>query len=207
MIVITLCLLFREHIKWQDGRKKLLLRFFKVFANRAKRKYYWPSKEVVCTCLNFMVCYFVSKIHSRNKGHFKRLPLFVFFCFFCFCRISIPHHTSRRWVLNGSIIVQQLSHVCLFATLWTPAHQVPLFMGFPRQEYWSSFPLPSLEDFLDPGIKSLFPKLAGRFITTETPGKPKQQYTPLKTSLIRKTKIFLFGRENGDLTCKEAKNQ
>ena len=28
-----------------------------------------------------------------------------------------------------------LSHVRLFATLWTVAHQAPLSMGFPRQEY------------------------------------------------------------------------
>ena len=29
------------------------------------------------------------------------------------------------------------SRVQLFATLWTVAHQVPLSMGFSRQEYWS----------------------------------------------------------------------
>ena len=30
-----------------------------------------------------------------------------------------------------------LSHVQIFATPWTIAHQTPLFMGFPREEYWS----------------------------------------------------------------------
>ena len=35
------------------------------------------------------------------------------------------------------IVVQLLSHVRLFATSWTVARQVPLSMGFPRQEYWS----------------------------------------------------------------------
>ena len=30
-----------------------------------------------------------------------------------------------------------LSHVRLFVTPWTVAHQAPLSMGFPRQEYWS----------------------------------------------------------------------
>ena len=29
------------------------------------------------------------------------------------------------------------SHVWLFATLWTVAHQTPLSMGFSREEYWS----------------------------------------------------------------------
>ena len=36
-----------------------------------------------------------------------------------------------------------LSHVRLFATLWTAAYQAPLSMGFSRQEYWSGVPLPS----------------------------------------------------------------
>ena len=52
------------------------------------------------------------------------------------------------------------------------AHQVPLFMGFPRQEYWSGLPFPSSEDLPDPGIKQESPALAGRFFTSEPPGKP-----------------------------------
>ena len=32
---------------------------------------------------------------------------------------------------------QSLSHVQLFMTPWTVAHQAPLSMGFPRQENWS----------------------------------------------------------------------
>ena len=34
----------------------------------------------------------------------------------------------------------------LFVTPWTIAHQVPLSMGFPRQEYWNGLPLPSPGD-------------------------------------------------------------
>ena len=30
-----------------------------------------------------------------------------------------------------------------FVTPWTVALQVPLFMGFPKQEYWSGLPFPS----------------------------------------------------------------
>ena len=36
-----------------------------------------------------------------------------------------------------------LSHVRLLVTLWIVAFQVPLSMGFSRQEYWSGVPLPS----------------------------------------------------------------
>ena len=42
-----------------------------------------------------------------------------------------------------------LSHVSLvqlFTTLWTLAHQVPLSMGFPRQENWNGLPCPSSGD-------------------------------------------------------------
>ena len=36
----------------------------------------------------------------------------------------------------SSAHAQSISHVQLFATLWTVTHQAPLFMGFSRQEYW-----------------------------------------------------------------------
>ena len=40
-----------------------------------------------------------------------------------------------------------------FATPWTVAHQAPLSMGFPRQEYWNGLPFPSPEDRPDLGIE------------------------------------------------------
>ena len=45
------------------------------------------------------------------------------------------------------------SHVQLFATPWTVAHQAPLSMGFSRQEYWSGLPFPSPGDLPNPGIE------------------------------------------------------
>ena len=70
---------------------------------------------------------------------------------------------------------------CLFAkscpTLWTPwavVLQVPLGMGFPRQEYWSQLPFLSPGDLPNPGIELVSlvsPALAGGFSTTELPGK------------------------------------
>ena len=58
---------------------------------------------------------------------------------------------------------------CLtLATSWT--HQTPLSVGFFRQEYWSGLPFP----FPNPGIKPVFPTLAGGFFTTE----PLYIYTP-----------------------------
>ena len=42
--------------------------------------------------------------------------------------------------------------VQIFATPGTVACQVPLSMGFSRQEYWSGLPFPLPGDFPDPGI-------------------------------------------------------
>ena len=35
---------------------------------------------------------------------------------------------------------------------WAAARQAPLFMGFPRQEYWSGLPFPPPGDLPNPGI-------------------------------------------------------
>ena len=69
------------------------------------------------------------------------------------------------------VVVKQLSSVQLFATPWTVAHWAPLSMEFPRQEYRSRLPFPSPGDLPDPGIELASPALAGRFFTTEPPGK------------------------------------
>ena len=61
------------------------------------------------------------------------------------------------------------------ATPWAVAHQVPLSMGFPREEHWSGLLLPPPGDLPNPGIKPASPAysaLAGRFFTSVTPGKP-----------------------------------
>jgi len=59
-------------------------------------------------------------------------------------------------------------------TLWTIAHQIPLSMGFSRQEYWSRLLCPSPGDLSDPGMEStslMSPTLAGRFFTTNATWK------------------------------------
>ena len=63
--------------------------------------------------------------------------------------------------------VKSLSHVWLFATRWTVAHQAPSSMGFSRQEYWSGLPFPSPRDLPDPGVKPRSPALQGGALTSE----------------------------------------
>ena len=70
-------------------------------------------------------------------------------------------------------MLSRFSPVRLSVTLWTVALQAPLSMGFSRQEYWSGEPFPSPGCLPDPGIEPESPALAGGFITTEPPGKPR----------------------------------
>ena len=65
-----------------------------------------------------------------------------------------------------------LSHVQLFVTPWTVAHQGPLPMEFSRQEYSSGLPFPTPGKLPQPGIQPGSPVIAGGFFTTEPPGKP-----------------------------------
>ena len=48
-------------------------------------------------------------------------------------------------------MLSHFSHVRLFMTTWTVAHQAHLSMGFSRQEYWSGWPFPSLGILLTQG--------------------------------------------------------
>ena len=74
----------------------------------------------------------------------------------------------RAWVLNC------FSSVRLCANPWTVAHQAPLSMGFSRHEYWSGLPCPPSGDLLGPGTEPASFALAGRFFTTELPGKDSE---------------------------------
>ena len=61
------------------------------------------------------------------------------------------------------------SCVRFFAILWTIAHQTPLSMGFPWQEYWCLLPCSPPGDLLDPGIEPVSlksPALPGMLFTT-----------------------------------------
>ena len=73
----------------------------------------------------------------------------------------------------------QIVHVCscvkVFAILWTIACQVPLSMGFFRQEHWSGLPFPPSGYLSDPGIKSLSAALLAGSLPAELLRKPFSQ--------------------------------
>ena len=77
--------------------------------------------------------------------------------------------------VGAHIYAQPLNPVWLFESPWTVAHQAPLSIGFSRQEDWSGLLFPLPEDLPNPDIEPVSPgspTLAGRFFTTEPPGKP-----------------------------------
>ena len=59
-----------------------------------------------------------------------------------------------------------------FMTPGTMAWQPPLCMGFPRQEYWSGLPFPSLGDLPTPGMEPMSPALACRCLPLSHQGSP-----------------------------------
>ena len=67
-----------------------------------------------------------------------------------FREVSSTRGDQRRLHL---CVYALLSFVQLFETPWTVAHQAPLSMGFPRQEYWSGLPFPSPRDLPNPEIE------------------------------------------------------
>ena len=63
--------------------------------------------------------------------------------------VAISFSNAWKWKVKGKL----LSHVWLFVTPWTAAHQAPLSMEFSRQEYWSGVLLfPSPGGFLNQGF-------------------------------------------------------
>ena len=74
--------------------------------------------------------------------------------------------------------LSHFSHVQLFVIPWTVARQVPLLMGFSRQEYWSGLLFPPSGDLPESGIEPeslMSPALTGRFFTTSATWKAHQQ--------------------------------
>ena len=82
-----------------------------------------------------------------------------------------PCNTSRKGV---TVLV---THLCptLFATPWSVVRQVPLSLGFSRQEYWSGLPFPSPGDLPEPGMESTPPALPVDSLPPEPQGSPYNQ--------------------------------
>ena len=98
-----------------------------------------------------------SKEQSMGKGHRASMSS---------VGTSPAQHLKKR--KKKVLVTQSCLTLC---DPWTGAHQVPLFMGFSRQEYWSGLPFPSPGDFSDPGIEPRSPALQADALPSKPPGK------------------------------------
>ena len=111
-----------------------------------------PKKCYLTICGSDCLSFSLSSLPPRLI-HQENAPIFIFFKIFLMWK------------------VKSLSCVGLFATPWTVAYQVPLSMGFSRQEYWSGLPVPSPGKLPDPEVEPRCPALQADALPSEPPGK------------------------------------
>ena len=133
---------------WKFLENCLVFNFLSEFGGKDYYlRYFWSSCVLSMNCYVFILEKIVVFSHSIMSDSF---------CNSVVC--SLPGSMRFPWI---SWISMDFS----------------LSMRFPRQEYWSGFPFPSLGDLPDPGIKPASPALTGRFFVTEPPGKPHGEDT------------------------------
>ena len=95
-------------------------------------------------------------------------PLNVYSLFIKHVFLECPQHTRCHFGYYKFLLLFSCSVVSYsFVTPTTIAHQAPLSMEFPRQEYWSALPLPLQGNLPDPDTISHVSYIAGRFFTTD----------------------------------------
>ena len=113
------------------------------------------QSRFVIAFLSRSKCLIISWLQSPSAVIFEAQENKIFHCF-CFSPFYLPWNYVSSWSLENyfffSLVLPLLdwhmhvcmlscfSHVWLFVTLWTLAHQSLLSMGFPRQECWSGLP-------------------------------------------------------------------
>ena len=86
-------------------------------------------------------------------------------------RIGLKPYLLNLKLMYYACVLSHFSHVWIFVTRWTVAHQAPLSMEFSRQVYWSGLPCPPPADLPDLGIKPaslMSPVMTGGFFTTSS---------------------------------------
>ena len=142
-------------------------------------KHIWLLKESRASRLEIykIIILDSDKAVKRLKSQLEEVP-------FCSCSIlCLKKHancsglTLIKYVHGGAWVAKSCPTL---VTLWTIALQTPLSMGFPKQEYWTGFPLPSPEDPPHSGIQIRSPALQTNCLLTETPGKPSCGWVDIK---------------------------
>ena len=114
----------------------------------------------------------------------------------CINQISTINFSAHGPFHIDVCVCVSCSVMSVFATPWTVAHQAPLSMQeFSRQEYWSRVPFSPPRGPSNHGIKPTSAALAGRFFTTEPPGKPPAVTTShLLYTILTQKSAFILGQ-------------
>ena len=80
-------------------------------------------------------------------------------------KIARRNINNLRYADNTTLIAESESE--------SEVTQSPLSIGFSRQEYWSGLPFPSPGYLPNPGIEPGSPALQAEALSSEPPGKPK----------------------------------
>ena len=83
---------------------------------------------------------------------------------------------TAKWDYLCTNVLSCFSHVQLFTTLWTIAHQAPLSMGFSRQEHRSGLPCHPPGDLPNPETEPMSlmsPAFVGNSLPLAPPGNPQ----------------------------------
>ena len=118
------------------------------------------------------------------------------------------HHGIIGWLLVSYLP----SCVQLFVTLWAVAHQAPLSMRFPRQEYWSGLAFPSPGYLPDPGIEPASPAWQADSLSLSLLGSPCNNDSAMKSNelliqaiiwidlvdgeTVETVRLYFFGLQN-----------
>ena len=104
------------------------------------------------------------------------------------CNRVLSFACIAQWIgYPYTSVLSHFSRVWLFAALWTVARQLPLSLGFSRQEYWDGLPFLPPGDLPNPGIQPAslqFSSVAQSCLTLcdpqecSTPGLPVHHQLP-----------------------------
>ena len=105
----------------------------------------------------------------------SRFPSLIFFY-----SIFYFYNALNMLCISRSVMSQ------LFATPWTVAHQAPLSMGFPRQEYWSGLPFSSPGDLSNSGFGPGSPVLQADSLNLSHQGSQKDEnHTNIQVTILK----------------------
>ena len=103
------------------------------------------------------------------------------------------------WAISGwKWKSPSLNWLWFFVTPWTVAHQLPLSVGFSRQEYWSGKSFPSPGDLPNPGIEPRSLELQADSLSkwqssdnvSLPPPSPKIETQKVKVNSLSRVRLF-----------------